>query len=272
MIALTLSRRLKQLRFFRSSLGWRGCFELVKAHFSRRPRLFYPDTPSGRASWALRLPSTDVYVHNQIFVQRQYQFNVQAPPRIIVDAGANIGLFSIYMAQAFPEARIIALEPEAGNFARLKANVAAFPQITPVHAALWHEATEVTVHDSGIGNWGFSTASVSDHESSTECGRIDAKTVDSLMAELNLKKIDILKIDIEGAEKEVFADPTRWIDHVDSLVVELHEQWRPGTYRNFYNGTNGFTHEWRQGENHCLSRGHFLIPNEVETTRSVDFT
>jgi FkbM family methyltransferase len=271
MITVALSRRLKQFRFFRTSLGIKGCIELAKAYATRRQRLFHPGTANGRASWALRLPSTDVYVHNQIFVQQQYHFAIAGTPRTIVDAGANIGLFSIYMADRFPDARIIALEPEEGNFARLQANVTNFPNIIPVHAALWHEAKEVAVHDPGIGNWGFSTQSITNHESHTHCSRVSAMTVDGLMEQYQLDQIDILKIDIEGAEKEVFTDTSRWIERVNALIVELHEQWRPGTFRNFYNSTNGFTHEWKQGENHCLSRGNFLTPRLNPTTREVDF-
>jgi hypothetical protein len=65
-------------------------------------------------------------------------------------------------------------------------------------------------------------------------------------------------MDIEGAEREVFSDATPWIYKVDSIIIELHERMKAGCNRSFYCGTNGFDHEWIQGENICLSRGHCL--------------
>ena len=66
--------------------------------------------------------------------------------------------------------------------------------------------------------------------------------------------IDILKIDIEGAEKEVFSDTSAWIEKVDSIIIELHERMKPGCISSFYAGSRGFNKEWRQGENIYLSR------------------
>jgi hypothetical protein len=66
--------------------------------------------------------------------------------------------------------------------------------------------------------------------------------------------IDVLKMDIEGAEKEVFQDASKWVEKVGILVVELHEHLRSGCNRSFYNATNNFEQEWRQGESVYLAR------------------
>jgi hypothetical protein len=79
-------------------------------------------------------------------------------------------------------------------------------------------------------------------------------TVDTIMREHGIDHIDVLKVDIEGAEREVFRDPSSWIDKVDTLIVELHERLKLGCNRSFYNGTNGFDDEWVQGENVYLTR------------------
>ncbi len=84
-------------------------------------------------------------------------------------------------------------------------------------------------------------------------------TVERIMSEYGLEKIDLLKIDIEGAEKEVFSETSNWIGLVDSIVVELHERLRGGCNRSFYRGSEGFALEWMQGENICLSRGGCLV-------------
>ena len=102
------------------------------------------------------------------------------------------------------------------------------------------------------------------HQLGEVCHNVTAMTVDKVMLDYGLEKIDILKIDIEGAEREVFRDPTLWIDKVDALIVELHERMKPGCNRSFYKSTNDeFDHEWIQGENVYLSRRKVLTRRPI---------
>jgi hypothetical protein len=88
-------------------------------------------------------------------------------------------------------------------------------------------------------------------------------TIDKIMKNYSLSKIDILKVDIEGAEKEVFSDTLSWIEKVDSIIIELHERMKKGCNRTFYYGTNGFDNEWKQGENIYLAKGNCLIRRSI---------
>ncbi len=81
-------------------------------------------------------------------------------------------------------------------------------------------------------------------------------TIDKIMEDYALTKIDILKIDIEGTEREVFSDTSSWIEKIDSIIIELHERMKAGCNRSFFLGSNGFDREWQQGENIYLSRGN----------------
>ena len=87
------------------------------------------------------------------------------------------------------------------------------------------------------------------------CHTVMGMTIDKIMKDYSLAKIDILKVDIEGAEKEVFSETSSWIEKVDSIIIELHERMKVGCNRSFYCGSNGFENEWIQGENVYLSRG-----------------
>ena len=209
---------------------------------------------------ALRLPSADLATFEQIFRKGEYQFKTQTPPRVIVDAGAHAGFTAIYFANRFPEARIFAIEPEAKNFELLSKNIAPYPNIVAMHAALWDREEELRVVDRGTGTWGFMTVGDATpvRNSAAVCGRVHATTVSAIMREYGLESIDILKIDIEGAEKEVFADTGPWLGQVRSLIVELHDRFKPGCSRSFYNGSNGFDHERSRGESVFLWRGDFL--------------
>jgi len=109
--------------------------------------------------------------------------------------------------------------------------------------------------DPALGKWAFRTQARDDEESFGEIiHEVQGMTVDTIMREQGIDHIDVLKIDIEGSEREVFRDPSSWIDKVDTLIVELHERLKLGCNRSFYNGTNGFDDEWVRGENVYLTR------------------
>ena len=208
----------------------------------------------------LRVPSSDPMVYRKIFIEKEYDFDVKSEPSVIVDAGANIGLAAVYFANKYPRATVIAIEPEQCNFEILEANVGPYPNIIPMQAALWNENGHVLVSDEGRGEWGFVTNAAGSAvvPSGPRSSAVSAVTLDKLISEYHFSHIDILKVDIEGAEKEVFSDTSLWIDRVESIIIELHERMKAGCNRSFYCGTPNFDEEWTQGENTYLSKNMFL--------------
>lgn len=246
---------LRTLRRYGRVAGIRGLVSAAKGNLARTPTLLRMVRPGIRFPFFVRLPSTDVPAFEQIFIKQEYDFPVTRAPRTIVDAGANIGLASIYFSNKFPDARIIAIEPEGSNFDLLERNAAPYDNITPIRGALWHENTSINLVDPALGKWAFRTQARDDEESFGEIiHEVQGMTVDTIMREQGIDHIDVLKIDIEGSEREVFRDPSSWIDKVDTLIVELHERLKLGCNRSFYNGTNGFDDEWVRGENVYLTR------------------
>ena len=209
----------------------------------------------------VRNQTSDVETFEQIFIRQEYNFVAKKPPEVVVDAGANVGYASIFFASKYPDAKIIAIEPEESNFQLLRKNAAPYKNIIPVQAALWNENGEINIIDPGLGNWGFMTAKEKNKENSTSnfCRKVKSITVDKIINDYGVDKIDIFKIDIEGAEKEVFSDSSAWIGKVNGLIIELHERMKPGCNRSFYNGSNGFDDEWQRGENVYLSRDKYLM-------------
>lgn len=243
--------------YYHHVVGLRGLLSAVKGKTAKVPILLEMKRPDVRHPFYLRVPSTDVSAFEQIFIHQEYDFEVSRPPRTIVDAGANVGLASIYFANRFPDARVVAIEPEASNFEVLQRNVLPYGNIVPLRAALWHENRRINLVDPALGHWGFMTQAGEGEESlGRMLDQVQGMTIDRIMADHGLDHIDILKIDVEGAEREVFRDPTPWLDQVDALIVELHERLKPGCNRAFYNGTTGFDQEWWQGENVYLARNH----------------
>lgn len=196
---------------------------------------------------SIRIGTTDLATFKQVLVERHYEFDKPESPRFIIDAGANIGLASVYFANRYPHAKIVSIEPEASNYEMLKKNTAAYPQITPLQATLWRENENLFLFDSGHGNHGFQ---VGDEQHGMQ-GRLDVTaglTVDAILRDAGQTRVDLLKIDIEGAEREVMSRAAEWIDRVGVLMIELHDDIKPGCSDAFHAATQHFSEEVVKGE------------------------
>jgi FkbM family methyltransferase len=265
-----MSEALKSWKYYRRFLGTRGAISAAKGKIKKKPELFQVENPEIKFPVYLRVPSSDVGVYSQVFFRHEYMFDVNNTPEFIVDAGANIGLTSIYLANRFPNARILSIEPEKANFEILVKNAAPYPNIIPIQGALWGKSMQIDVVDPGLGNWGFMTeAQGNGHATSKSLHQtVQGMTVDTILEKFGIQHLSILKIDIEGAELEVFRNSSTWIDRIDSLIVELHEPMKPGCNRSFYNATGGFDSEWTKGELVYLTRtnGCLKPPSEAVKT------
>jgi FkbM family methyltransferase len=258
-----MAGRIRALKRYKRVLGNRGLTGIVEGKLKGKPVLLEARKAGIKSPVLLRVPSSDVRVFEQIFIRNEYKFDVNWEPKFIIDAGANIGLASVYFANQFPNARIVAIEPEEENFEILVKNVAPYPNVQPIFGALWSEGAMVEVVDHGLGNWGFMIETPSDDRKSSESNNqsVQGITIDTILERYGIAEISILKVDIEGAELEVFQKSSSWIDKVDSLIIELHEHMKPGCNRSFYSATSSFDLEWSQGEFVYLTRTDGCLRN-----------
>jgi FkbM family methyltransferase len=144
---------------------------------------------------------------------------------LIVDAGANIGASAVYFAYSFAGARIVAIEPERGNFDLLAANTADLP-VECLHAALAASVGRLNVVDPGEGHWGYRTTS---ETAGAELDSVETVTMNDIYRRYADSALPfIAKIDIEGAESELFAANTEWVDRTPVIIIELHDWMMPG--------------------------------------------
>lgn len=189
----------------------------------------------------LRLNSTDPLVWFSVFLQEDYGAALPFEPRVILDAGAYTGLSAIYFAEKYPAAEVIAVEPDPENFRLLTKNVGSYGRIHPVHAALWFEDAELTLQSRPEGHWASSVHSVGRGSGSAVADRpIPAVRVETLMSRFAVPEIDVLKVDIEGAEKEVFEHSAAWIDRVGAIFIETHDRFKAGCSEAVATATPGF--------------------------------
>lgn len=181
----------------------------------------------------VRLNTSDSVCLEKIFVNREYQCPFPVAPRLIVDAGANTGLATLYFADAYPDATIVAIEPDDANFEVLKYNCAGVRNVILIKAALWPDKRPLSVHSSPIGFWASWT---NDEAPDGECSKpVESVTIPEILLRAGVDKVDLFKIDIEGAEKDFFSRNTdQWISKTGILVFELHDRFRPGCSRTVY--------------------------------------
>lgn len=200
----------------------------------------------------IRAWTSDTSVFGQIFVDEEYNFPTYIKPKLIIDGGANVGYASIYFANKYKGAYIIAVEPEKSNIEVLKENTSHYPNIEVVESAIWDENTYLKIKDIGLGNWGF----IVEKSTQEESGSFKAITIEKLLTGSSFKKIDILKLDIEGSEKELFSNNyEKWLSKVNILIIELHDKMKPGCSESFYSAIKHYDFKKVQrGENIILEK------------------
>jgi len=201
--------------------------------------------PVGTPPISMRMGTADVETYFQVMLNQEYDFHYPREPKVIVDAGAHIGLSALWFAQRFPDARIFTLELERSNFELLRSNTARHPNIHPLHAAIWPTSGSVAIADATAATWAFNA------EPGTG---VTALSVPDVMARFDIDRIDLLKLDVEGAERGLLRDSAAWIDHVDMLVAELHDRLVPGCTRALMAATTNFTYEEWRAENILVAR------------------
>lgn len=138
---------------------------------------------------------------------------------VIMDLGANVGYTAVDLANLFPTARIIAVEMDDGNAEIARRNLERFgARCVLVHAAVW--VREGVVAYGGREEWARSIGSPGSSDENLRTA--PATTIPLLLDRLEVERVDYVKMDIEGAEKDVLADAPSWLEHVACIKVEVH--------------------------------------------------
>jgi FkbM family methyltransferase len=168
--------------------------------------------------------ATDLFVFDQIFVERDYGcLDIVEDADFILDCGANVGYTSAYMLTNFPNAELVAIEPDPSNFRVLEKNLRQFgDRVQCRQAAIWSRPTRIKLDEDKLGDGNEWARTVSETEDNG-AQSLPAVDIATLLEESGHDRISILKMDIEGAERVVFAENYEsWIDRVDNIVIELH--------------------------------------------------
>jgi FkbM family methyltransferase len=172
----------------------------------------------------IRNHPSDISIFSQIFVYKEYDVEINMEVKTIIDCGANIGLASLFFLKKFPNIKIIAIEPEANNFLLLKRNLGLYKNVTCINKGVWSKTANLEVLDFGGGHSGFIVKEIE----SPNKASILAVSIDEIMSQFQLNYVDIVKLDIEGSEEQVFSNYSKWIEQVSFIFCEIHEGMKPG--------------------------------------------
>lgn len=235
-----LTNALRQVGSYVSCYGATGMlwffFDRVKFSASRHSQvqLTYRRT---NQKVTLRTKSSDFHTYYQVFIDDDYRLNggrvlealadgynrILSRGRVplIVDGGANIGLAAKRFSDVFPKAIVIAVEPDRGNYEVAKTNCAGTSAVRLVNAALWDQRTTLHLQNPDADAWAYRF----DAREGEDQG-IDALTIDELVASEPSAELMLIKLDIEGAERQVLRTSERWWFDAPVLIVEPHD-WLP---------------------------------------------
>ncbi len=151
----------------------------------------------------------------EVFISEDYRTHLEPAPQIIFDIGAHFGLAALYFACIYPDATIHSFEPSSMNFQYLQRNTRIFPNIHPHPIGMFSHtgSAEFYLHPSSGEN------SLLAQEARSE--RISVTTLDDFIAQNNIQRIDLLKIDVEGAEEAILST-SHQLGLIGTMIGELH--------------------------------------------------
>jgi FkbM family methyltransferase len=171
-----------------------------------------------------RMGTSDLDVIRQVLCCNEYECVAhEQDVSLIIDCGANIGCTSYFLLHRYSNARVVVVEPDPGNFAMCQRNLEPFAdRVVLVNSAVWSTASPLRIERGSYGDgreWSFQVRAAVAGEQAD----LTATTISDLLDGSGVETIDLLKIDIECAERELFSKNTeKWLPRTRCVAIELH--------------------------------------------------
>jgi len=229
--------------------GIRLLLQIERHSFQKTRKIYCHTTPGYPGHIRLRRTLSDHSIFWQCIVQRQYDFNrfaqsarlmqaYQATLKtgknpLIIDCGGNIGLSTLYLAKLLPKSQIYVVEPDEHNFQILKMNTSALGnRVTAIQGGVWDENIGLKISNPNAGSAAFRVEAIQDGLGTA----IQSYTIDDICTLAGVDAPFIVKIDIEGAQSQLFKSNTEWVKNTHLIMLELDDWAMPwkGTSRSFF--------------------------------------
>lgn len=156
---------------------------------------------------------------NEIIDKNIYKFKARNNSPIIFDCGANIGMSVIYFKRLYPNSKVIAFEPDPTLFGILSNNISnfSFDSVELNQAAVWIDEDGINFRSEG-GHSGR----ISDNDDDDNIVSVETVRLKNLLESTEF--VDMLKMDIEGAEADVLFDCGKLLNKCDNVFIEYHSR------------------------------------------------
>jgi FkbM family methyltransferase len=208
-----------------ASASWRVTSPLRRLRGSARPSEIIDDTANLTAMAAhgvfVRIGTSDVEVFRQVFEEIQYGIVPEDLEFLrVIDCGANVGYTTMFFLDRYPAAHVTAIEPDPDNARMARLNLSKYgSRATLLEAAVWPHDEPLRLRRSAFRDGREWATQV---EPGRGCEFPDVRRID-LTELIGTRVVDLLKVDIERSEFDLFSAPCPWMDFVRNLAIELHD-------------------------------------------------
>lgn len=196
-----------------------ACYAVTFRNPMSRDSVTLPLRHRGRRA-VLHMRARDIYTVAEIFRERQYALSRPLPVgAVIVDAGANVGVASTWFRLEHPDATLIAIEPVGDNHELLARNLVGHPKAVAIQAAVGERSGRATMALAAHGaEHAVSNVPVTGGE------EVAAMRLDAILDERGVRRVDLLKLDVEGSELDALRGLGERLSDVGAIVAEVHER------------------------------------------------
>lgn len=170
----------------------------------------------------LRPRTSDIRVAYEIFTKEELamEWPLKTPPSSIIDGGANVGYATLALKNRWSDSQIVAYEPDHSNFSVLSLNCRKLSTTSLVEKGIWGKPCKLRVRPETTSTaWGLQFEPTFEFDQNG----IPADSIPMILETLPKKHCDLLKLDIEGAETNVFSqEDLSWIKQVSVIIIETH--------------------------------------------------
>jgi FkbM family methyltransferase len=181
---------------------------------------------------------SDGFAFYQILAMKDFDiFRDFGSPRLMIDAGANIGMSSIYFLNRYPSLKVVAIEPDPETFEICRMNLEPYSdRVVLIKGAIWSSCGKVVLEKGELG-W---NSHVRQSEQGAD-GSVDSYDAPALIAAGGGGMVDLLKVDIEGGELELFGKNTEsWLPAIKNIAIEFHGD---ECERTFFRALQGYEYD-----------------------------
>ncbi len=211
-------RKLMVLKLLKNHFKLYDAFQLLTTLLQKKSSVYLKQL---KITLYFRKDSKDYETFEEIFQKNIYDVALPFIPVTIVDAGANVGFASLFFKLKYPKSHILAIEIESENIEMIKKNTAQISNFEVISKALYNRKAYFKIENPFNATNSFQINETEDVNNFD----IESITVDEVLTYKKWKTIDVLKIDIEGAEKQLFENNYQsWIPKVKVIMIETHDR------------------------------------------------